>query len=241
MLGVLSALEIEAGYEGSSSSFHEGEPILGALTIEGRDFGDTHDGARRIALRGVRSSGDLVEVSIAVSMTQADSRGAIIVGSTGFDPLTLAPYEITGAFGDYEKLGIELGGRRYFVNPAAIQPVVSVRPFVGGSIGVARIEAIDAVFQSDGFSGLGLNLPDTIAAGFYDDSWVPTVSVSAGGQVSVSGRFAVEAEVGARWDGAADENDETLRLLGLERINDTAGRFSYPVMVRGRYQFQPGD
>lgn len=225
------AIELEIGHEAKSSSeFHGGQNIPGALTVEARDFGDTHESGLRVALRGSKRLNPRTEVSAAVSYTQLDSAGVITVGAVGVDP-------ITAEFDDYTKTAIEVGVRRYVGDTG--QPLQSraLRPFVGATVGLAQIDAMSATFESAGFPGLGLSLPTTIQSDFYDDSIVPTVGVQAGLDWQVTPNAAIEVETGLRWDAAPDDDDATLSTLGLDGINDTAGRVVIPVAIRGRLTF----
>ena len=225
-------LDLEATHEGKSSSdYHGGLVVPGALVIENRDFGDTHENARRIALRGSTSLSAKTEVFGGVSYTTADSRGPIQVGAIGVDT-------IHAEFGDYERLGLEIGARRYIdgaTHPGLYSRVL--RGFVSGSVGVAKVEAMDATFTSAGFPNLDPTLPTAIPANFYDESYVGTAFVGGGFQYGITPRAAIEFETGVRYDTQLNDDDTTLGALSLQSINDTDGRVVVPVTVRGRLRF----
>lgn len=227
------AFELEAGYEPAyDSDFHNGVDIPGALTVEARDFGDTHDAGYRVALRGSTAVNETTEVGVAVSYSAAQSRGPISVGAVGLEP-------IQAEFGDYKKIGLEANARRYFnVQNSGRLRSPALLPFVTASAGVAHVEAIDATFTSAGFPNLGVSgLGETVETGFYGDSIVPTVFAGVGVNVRVAPTVAIEVETGLRYDGRAEEEDEVLSALQLEDLNNTEGRFSTPVIVRLRAAF----
>ncbi len=222
---------------GSSSTFHRGEVIAGALTVEGRDFGDTHDAGARVALRAGRSIGPNTDLVVGVSHASLSSSGPVQVGAVGLDP-------IMAEFDDYKKTSIDIGVRRYLGPDRAGLRSGALRGFVGASAGVARIDEIDAVFSSGvvgdagtGFGRLGTGLPNVIAAEFYDDTWTGTAAVTAGLEMKLTRSASLEFETGVQIDGGPDEDDTTLPALGLAQINDSGTRVTIPVALRGKFRF----
>lgn len=223
-----AALEVEAAWEGKSSSDFAGGVVPGGLIIEPIDYNDAHDSAHRLGLRGSIELDPRTEVSAGVSYAQAESRDWITVGTAITDP-------IEARFDDYERVSVEVGLRRYVGEESTLWHP-SLRPFVGGSIGVSQIAEIDAEFRSDGFEDLGI-APE-FSAEFYDESYVLTASATLGAQWRVHDHAAIEIETGLRYDGAPDEDDTSLSVINLDIINDASdGRVVIPVTLRGRMRF----
>lgn len=241
--------EVDATYQGTSSrEFHAGLNVPGALRIEARDYGSTHDGARAVALRYGRQVDSRTQYGLKLGYSEDTSAGEITVGAIGTEA-------ITGEFQSYYSYDVTVEARRY-ISQAEERELGAWRPFIAGEVGVAYVEEIDATFRSTGFDNLGLdgfplNADDTavttIRTPFYDDSVVPTLALKGGVSYALAPDFSIEVEAGVRYDGRLNEADQPesdsfppgagLVTLGLQEINDTGVRITYPVTLRGRYRF----
>lgn len=126
----------------------------------------------------------------------------------------VATLPLFAEFDDYRVTGFDVGLRRYFGE--------RVQPYVGGSVGFARVDAIDGTFSVPAASVV---LPDVAMT---DDSTVLTFAVSGGVLVPVGRNFGVFGGVDLRWMGDLDPIDG-LAGTGLEPINDETRRWFLPI------------
>ncbi len=138
---------------------------------------------------------------------------------------------VTGRLDDYERYGAEVGLRQY-ARPIAAPLVNSVRPYVEGKVGVARIRDIDFVNSNPNATALAGTTP------FYDGGWVPTGAGLVGIETPVFNRFTVGVESGIRYT-ATPESDTSVLGAGvpLAGTNNGGANWSIPLQIRGRYRF----
>lgn len=149
------------------------------------------------------------------------SRGTaheIQIGTVGGAPL-LALYD------DLRSIGMDFGMRQY------LAPMYSrVRPFVGSSLGFAKVRALQAVLNVPSLGSVTPNVD------FYDAATVSTMAYQLGLQVRMTYRLALQAGVEARWQGNLDDLDG-LAGTGLEGLNDLSAQWSLPVFVGLTWKF----
>ena len=186
--------------------------VLGLpTTVEARSYGDVYGSpfSWAAALGYALSPGGEV-------------RGRVSYTSTSADPLqvgTVAGLALLGAFDEYQRFGVDVGYRQYFGSSAR-----TLRPFVGGSVGFASVDTINATFR---VPAAGVTLPDVP---FLESSVVPTFGGSAGLQVGINEWLAVQGGADFQWHGSIGDV-EGLAGTGLESINDETSRWSMPVTV----------
>lgn len=136
---------------------------------------------------------------------------------------TVATLPLFAQFADYKALGIDFGYRQYLSTS-------KLRPFVGGSVGFTRIDAIASTFT---VPAAGVTLADVPMNG---SSTVPSFALSGGAQMMLTDHIGVQGGVDLRWHGNLKQN-EGLAGTGLERINDETARWALPVTAGITYRF----
>lgn len=127
---------------------------------------------------------------------------------------TVANFALNARFDDYAVNGMDLGIRQYVG--------ARVQPYVGASVGFARVDAISGTFS---VPAAAVVLPNV---GMYDESTVLTFAFQGGVLIPVSRHFGLQAGFDARWLGDLEPIDG-LAGTGLEPINDSSRRWSMPV------------
>jgi hypothetical protein len=128
---------------------------------------------------------------------------------------TVATLPLFAAFHDYKAFGMDFGYRQYL-------SAGSVQPFVGGSVGFTRVNAIDSTLTVPAANVTLANVP------FYADSTLPSFAINGGAQMRINDMLAFQAGVELRWHGDLEQN-EGLAGTGLETINDKTRRWAMPV------------
>lgn len=136
---------------------------------------------------------------------------------------TVAGLPLFARFEDYKAFNMNVGYRQYMGTR-------SLRPFVGGSVGFTRLEAIRSTLT---VPAAGVILEDV---GFYDSSTVPSFSLSGGTQFALTENVAVHGGIDFTWHGDLKQ-DEGLSGTGLESINDESRRWAFPITAGVAFRF----
>ena len=126
-----------------------------------------------------------------------------------------------GSFTDYKSYGAEVGFREYATNYAPGR----LRPYVGGTVGAAYVESVDAVnvsLDQTGTTGTTVQV--------YEGQWVPTASAVVGIDMPVSHNGTIGLESGLRYEGKRD-----LEFGAFTANGDDS--YSVPLRLRGRFRF----
>ncbi len=144
---------------------------------------------------------------------EADSKGdSLAIGTDGTDT-------VYGEFSDYKSYGAEIGFREYAGQYG------QARPYIGGTVGAAYVEAIDVA--NIGTVQNGTTATTTRA---YDGQWVPTASAVVGIDVPVSYNGQIGLETGLRYEGKRDQEFGAFQANGSDA-------YSVPLRLRGRFRF----
>jgi hypothetical protein len=130
---------------------------------------------------------------------------------------------LLATFDDYKATTFEGGYRYYFAEQSE-----RVRPYASGTIGVAIISEIDAVFAT---AGGVLQATD-----FYDGTAAFTFSVAGGAWYGITERFDVGGQLGLKFVSGLSGVD-ALADTALAEINDDSGRWTLPLTVGARFRF----
>jgi hypothetical protein len=138
---------------------------------------------------------------------------------------SLAGTELVGTFDDYKAWTVEAGFRHYFAKRRE-----RMRPYAGGTFGVAIIAEIDGAFaaQQAGVTRL--------ATDFYDGTAALSMSFNGGVLYALSERVDVNGQIGFRYNSGLSQID-AFQGTGLEGINDKSSRWTMPISVGLRYNF----
>lgn len=224
----LSRLNIEGGI---GASFNVGGDIVtgdqsnfAGTNVRNVDYDEAYDTGVRYELGASYALSPNTKVSATGFIDEADSAGNVNFG-------TIGGQAFTGSMSDYKSTGLELGLRKYF-NPKSAPIVRSVRPYVEGRVGAAYQ---DAVFMENAQLG-GVNI-GTGRLAFTDSGWVPSAAGLVGLETPLTRFSTIGVETGIRYTGSADQNTTTFGPGPFQNLNDSDGRISVPLMLRGRYRF----
>jgi hypothetical protein len=188
-----------------------------ATVIQDQSYGDVYGTGVRFGFGVGYRLDDYSEVRGEISL-QSSSSKLVQIGSSGTAPLY-------ATFDDYKTFSFDAGYRRYFAERRD-----RMRPYAGGTIGVAIISEIDA----------DLAVPDldqTLAAtDFYDRTGAFAFGVNGGVLYALTDGLDVKGELGIRHIGGLSQVDG-LAGTGLENTNDDSGRWTVPFTVGVRVRF----
>lgn len=222
----LSRLNIEGGI---GASFNVGGDVItgdqataAGTVVRNIDFDEAYETGIRYELGASYALSPSTKVTAMGFIDEAESAGNMNLG-------TIGGAAFTGAMSDYKSTGLELGLRKYFT-PTSAPLVRSVRPYVEGRLGAAYQ---DAIFIDN--AAVGGGVPTRLA--FSDSGWVPTAAGLVGLETPLTRFSTIGVETGIRYTGAADQNTTTFGPGPFQGLNDSDGRISVPLMLRGRYRF----
>lgn len=155
-------------------------------------------------------------------------RGQVSYQRVGADVTTLGTVsgtELVGTFDDYKAWTIEAGYRHYFAKRRE-----RLRPYAGGTFGVAIISEIDGVFAAP---QAGIT---RLATDFYDGTAALSLGFGGGVLYALTDRLDVNGQVGFRYNSGLSQID-AFRGSGLEDINSKSSRWTMPISVGLRYNF----
>jgi len=224
----LSRWNVEAGI--GPEFFIGGDAISGdeindipGVTSQARSFNDVYDPGFRYDLGASYALNPNRKVTANLFYANADGEETSLGNVNG--------EEVVGRLDDYERYGVEVGLRQY-ARPFAAPLVNSVRPYVEGKIGAARISSIDFENSDPNATNLAGTTP------FYEGGWVPTGAGLVGIETPVFNRFTMGVETGIRYtDGPASDTSRLSSGVPLAGTNNGGGNWSVPVQIRGRYRF----
>jgi hypothetical protein len=224
----LSRWNIEAGV--GPEFFIGGDAISGdqindidGVTSQARSFKDVYDPGIRYDLGTSYALNPNRKVTANVFYANADGEETTLGNINGED--------VTGRIGDYERYGAEIGLRQY-ARPVGVPLLNSVRPYVEGKIGAARINDIDFVNSDPNATALAGTTP------FYEGGWVPTGAGLIGLETPVFDRFTMGVETGLRYTGVPASDTSVLSSgVPLAGTNNGGANWSVPLQIRGRYRF----
>jgi hypothetical protein len=158
----------------------------------------------------------------------SELRGTFTYQSADADLVRLGdigPSSLYTQYSDYKTFGLDLGYRRYV-------PLQKSRIRVYGevTVGAAFISRINAQFAAP-TSNLIFTSSD-----FYDRTAAFTWGINSGLLFPVSDRIDINAQLGLRHVSGLSQVDQ-FAGTGLETINDSTGRLTFPIVVGLRFRF----
>jgi hypothetical protein len=188
-----------------------------ATVINSQSFGDVYGTGVQWMFSGGYMIDEINEVRGQLSVQRA--------GSDIVDLGTANGTQLLATFDDYKAWTIEGTYRHYFATRD-----VKLRPYGGGSIGVAIIDEIDAVFAAP---QAGIT---RLATDFYDGTAAFSFGVNGGVLYGLTRRLDLNAQMGLRFNSGLSHID-SLAGTGLENINDKSSRWTLPISVGIRVNF----
>lgn len=160
-----------------------------------------------------------------VFIDEAQSDGRQDWGTVGGEALT-------GSLSDYKSYGAEIGLRQYFA-PRRGFILKSVRPYVEGKLGAARLD--DVRIQGTELGGATFSAVDVP---FYESGWVGTAAGMVGVETPLTKYSTIALETGVRYTQEPDSDNSVLAPgFPIAGTNNGGSRTTIPVMLRGRYRF----
>lgn len=200
----------------------------GRAVIGARSYDDFYGPTLLYRLDATWARTDNLEFLIQISHTQGDS-DLVQIGTLAV-PAAGASQPLYARFSQYRATALEAGVRAWLGERST-----RLRPYTALRLGAARVDGITATFSSPDLASGETQVP------FYDDTTSVTGGIDFGFayEVARSRNHSVElgAEVGFRYTGSLDENDDTLDALSASGLNDKSGRISVPVTVSARVRW----
>lgn len=187
---------------------------------------------------------------------EVDDAGDPIIGSyiAAGEPLVNTSYipnqhiaTLAYEYSDLEQIDLEVGGRYYFDPLVKSEGYRTLTPFVGASVGVSHVNAVDVsisqrqAFYTQAFNGsddstYSVPTPDE-ATRIYDSAWLPQGQLNVGAEWQITPKFALAAETGVKVQGARDYAD--FANAAGETISGESGdtNISIPLTLRGSVNF----
>jgi hypothetical protein len=185
--------------------------------IDSQPFGDVFGNGLQFQFSGGYMVDEINEVRAQVSYQR--------VGADVTALGTVAGTELVGTFDDYKAWTIEAGYRHYFAKRRE-----KVRPYAGGTVGVAIIAEIDGAFAAP---EAGIT---RLATDFYDGTAAFSMGFNGGVLYALNEQLDLNAQVGFRWNSGLSQVD-AFRDTGLEGINDKSARWTMPFLLGVRARF----
>jgi hypothetical protein len=159
---------------------------------------------------------------------ESELRGVLTYQSADADLVRLGdigPSTLYAEYSDYQTLGLDVGYRRYMRLPES-----RVRPYAEATLGIAFIDAIDAVLAAPQ-ANVVLDNTD-----FYDQTAAFTWGIGGGILFPVAKRVDLNVQAGLRRVSGLADVDQLIGT-GLDDINNDSARFTFPVVVGARIRF----
>jgi hypothetical protein len=188
-----------------------------ATVVSAQSFGDVYGTGVQWLFSGGYMIDEINEVRAQLSYQRAGS-DIVDLGTSNNTPLV-------ATFDDYKAWTIEGAYRHYFATRD-----VKLRPYGGGTIGVAIIDEIDGVFAAP---QAGIT---RLASDFYDGTAAFSFGLNGGVLYGITKRLDLNAQMGLRFNSGLSQID-AFRDTGLEDINDKSSRWTLPISVGIRVNF----
>lgn len=207
-------------------------PIPGT-TLNDVSMKDAYDAGIRYELGGSYALNPNRKFTLMGSYSKAEGQDVAIASQTG-----VPANQIRGTASDYKGYGIEAGLRQYF-QPTAVPLLKSLRPYVEGRIGAAKVDDITLTNARVVGGAPGVFNGGTVE--MYEGGWVPTGAGMIGLEAPIFKHATLGLETGIRYRGGLKSDPTDLSAGGaipqLSGLNNASENFTVPVMLRGRFRF----
>ena len=230
------SLGLKAGFVPlTSGDVHSGpsfdaSPLLGLAAgslpadVDAKSFGDVYRDFEEIAFEASYAPGENLAYTLGVSWLSSED-GVLRVGTVN------GTLPLNGRFSSYEDFQIYAGLRYNFrVNERW-------NPFVAARLGYTRVDEITASFSVPGTPFVAPFDAALTNAKFYDATNVWTYGVLVCVEYNFSDRASLALETGYLGQGALDDNDSVLSLLGLNTLNNEGALGYVPVRLSLSFRF----
>ena len=194
------------------------------VDVDAKSFDDVYGNFNEIAFEASYAAGENLTYTLGVGWLSSDD-GNLRVGTVA------GALPLNGRFSSYEDFEVYAGLRYNF------RITERWNPYVGAHLGYKRVDEITASFS---VPNTPFNAPYQAAltnAKFYDASNFWSYGVLVGLEYKLNDTASVALETGYLAQGAREDNDSVLGLLGLNALNDE-GKLSYvPVRLSLSFRF----
>jgi len=198
--------------------------VLPNVAINDIGFSDAYDRGWRAELGGSYALSPNRKVTATGFYSEANGNSQEIG--------TIDGETLTGSLSDFQTYGAELGLRQYF-RPRPVPVLKSVRPYVEGRLGAARISSVELENAQLGGAAFGAGDID-----FYESDWVGSAAGLVGVETPLTRYSTIGLETGVRWtQRPGSDNSDIAPGTALSGANNGGSRLSVPLMLRGRYRF----
>jgi hypothetical protein len=187
------------------------------VTLAEQTFADVYDPPIEYGLELSYGLTESTEMYGSISYSETN-RAQTQIGST-VNKILDTNFPIFAEFGPLKEIRADVGARYFFSSGA-------LRPFVGGSIGIMRSDAMKASYFVTYEGGGEIAITDVP---FFKQTTSVTAALEAGISVDIGDRLAARVSVGARYIPAFRDEDRVLDELSLGQINNGSSRVVYPV------------
>jgi hypothetical protein len=190
----------------------------GTIALRGTDYKDAYEDALRATIEVRYAMSETSELFGAFTYTNAEGKDA----SVGcIEVAAVCGPNVLAKLSDYRQYGLELGYRQWLnlgIMGDAVRPYFAVRG------GVARTDAIQALFRTPTD-----NLADWR---LYKETYAFMIGGDLGATVAISPNAELGGEVGIRYQTALREFEGDLGAVGLGGAIRKSERLSVPVSLR---------
>ncbi len=194
------------------------------VDVDAKSFDDVYGSFMELGLEASYRQNENLSYFFGLSQLQSDE-GILRVGTVGAD------LPLNGRFSDYDDLGIYGGVRYHFTSESNWQP------FVSAQVGFKDIDEITASFSVPGVTFVDPYQAALTNAPFYDGGTVFSYGVGVGLDYRLSEGSTLSLETGYYSQGAMDDNDSVLDVLGLGILNDEGDLDYMPITLRYNFSF----
>lgn len=194
------------------------------VDVDAKSFDDVYGNFNEIALEASYAAGENLTYTLGVGWLSSDD-GNLRVGTVA------GTLPLNGRFSSYEDFEVYAGLRYNF------RITERWNPYVGAHLGYKRVDEITASFS---VPNTPFNAPYQAAltnAKFYDASNVWSYGVLVGLEYKLNDTASVALETGYLAQGALEDNDSVLGLLGLNALNDEGDLSYVPVRLSLNIRF----
>lgn len=224
--GVVNAIggDVHRGPDFDGSVLLDLEPGSLPVEVDAKSFDDVYGGFMELGVEATYRSNPSTSWFFGLSQLQSDE-GVLRVGTVA------GSLPLNARFSDYEDIGIYGGVRYHFANESNWQP------FVSAQLGVKDVDAITASFSVPDVTFVAPYQGALTNAAFYDGGTVFSYGVGFGLDYRLSDASTVSLESGFYSQGAMDDNDSVLDVLGLGVLNDEGDLDYMPLTLRFNFSF----
>lgn len=194
------------------------------VDVDAKSFDDVYGSFMEFGIEATYHSNENLSYFLGLSQMSSDE-GVLRVGTVA------GSLPLNGRFSDYEDIGIYGGVRYHFVNESNWQP------FLSAQIGFKEVDDIMASFSVPDVTFVAPYQAALTNAAFYDGGTVFSYGVGLGLEYRVSEGSTLSIETGYYSQGAIDDNDSVLDVLGLGALNDEGDLAYMPITLRYNFSF----